>query len=174
VVRTTGEPSAAVPALTTVLAAVDTGLDPARFETLQDAISARLARPRFSLVVVGVFAGVSLLLGMAGIYGLLGYTVSLGRRQLAVRMALGAAPARVRREVIAGGLRLVALGAAGGLAGTLAVRHLLAGLIHGVAPTDPLTLGTTALLLAGSGVLACVGPARHGGRTPPALVVRGE
>ncbi len=174
VVRTTGEPRALAPAVARAFAGVDPDIDPAPFLTLRDELATRLARPRFSATVVGVFALVSLLLGMAGVYGVVAYAVSLRRHEIGVRLALGARPRRVLREVLRGGFELIGLGAILGLLVAPAAARLLAGLLHGVRAADPWALCGTTLLLAASGLLACVVPALRASRVPPVTALRGD
>jgi ABC-type antimicrobial peptide transport system permease subunit len=135
-------------------------------------VALRLRRPRFVVALVGAFAALSLLLGMAGTYGVVAYAVSLRRRELGVRSALGAAPGRLLREALGEGLRLVAIGGAGGLLAALAANRLLAGMLHGVGVADPLVLTGTALLLIASGLLACLPPALRASHVDPGAELR--
>jgi ABC-type antimicrobial peptide transport system permease subunit len=98
-------------------------------------------------VLIAIASGVTLLLGAVGLYGILAYSVSIRRRELAVRMALGARPADIRRGVSLQGLRLAAAGIVLGTAGALAASQLLRGLLYGVSPTDLVTLSATPAVL---------------------------
>jgi ABC-type antimicrobial peptide transport system permease subunit len=101
-------------------------------------------------------------------------TVRRRRAEIGVRMALGAGPARVVREIVADGLRLIALGIGIGLAAAFGLTRLMASLLFGVAPTDPATFVGVALLLAAAAVLACWIPARRASRVDPMVVLRAE
>lgn len=172
--RTTGDPRALAELVTRSLAQVDPGIAPSHLSTLTDEVALRLERPRFSLGVVAAFAAVSLLLGMAGVYGVVGYTVSLRRHELGIRMALGAAPAAVLRQVLASGLRMVAIGGVSGVAAALLLTRLLRDLLYGVLPADPLAFGGTAVVIAASALAACLAPALRASRVDPNLALRAE
>jgi ABC-type antimicrobial peptide transport system permease subunit len=172
--RTTGEPRELAPAVAAALAGVDPDLAPSGLGTLEDEIALRLRRPRFSAGIVGAFALVALLLGMAGVYGVIAYGVSLRRRELGLRVALGARPRALLGAVLGEGLRLVAAGLVLGLAGALLATRLLRDLLFGVLPADPLAFGGTALLVAASALLACIAPARRASRVDPNTALRAD
>ena len=96
-----------------------------------------MARTTFTLIMIGAAAGVALLLGAIGIYGVISYTVSLRTREIGVRMALGARSDQVRRMVVRQGLVLAGIGAAIGLVGALGMSRLISSLLYGIAPYDP-------------------------------------
>src|SRR5678809_440454 len=104
-----------------------------------------MARTTFTLIMIGAAAGVALLLGAIGIYGVISYMVSLRTREIGVRMALGARADQVRRMVVRQGLVLAAIGAAIGLVGALGMSRLISSLLYGIAPYDPVTLGGVTL-----------------------------
>src|SRR5207244_2279372 len=121
------------------------------------------AEPRFSLTLLGVFASVGLLLVAIGVYSVIAYSVSRQTHEIGIRMALGAGRADVLRMVASLGLRLVAVGAAIGLAASLGVTRIAANQIWGISPHDPLTLSTVVFVIAIVGFAACYFPARRGG-----------
>jgi putative ABC transport system permease protein len=132
------------------------------------------ARPRFSLLVLGVFAGVGLVLITVGVYSVMAYAVTRQTREIGIRMALGAAQGDVMRMVLRTGLGLVGLGTVIGLAASLAVTRVLTSQLHGVPPNDPLTLALVVLLIALTGLLACWIPARRATKVDPVIALRAE
>ena len=131
-----------------------------------------MAGPRFNLSLLSGFAAIALVLAMTGVYGMLSFTVAERRREIAVRLALGADQARIARLLLSNGIRLAALGiAAGTLAGISATRALSA-LLFGVTPTDPATFAAAALGLLGIAAVTCYLPARRASRLDPAAVLR--
>src|SRR5439155_1025917 len=132
----------------------------------------RLA-PTIPWMTVGA-AGVALLLGIVGIYGVVAYTVSLRSREIGVRLALGARPIEVDLMLVRQGMLLAGLGIAAGMVLTLLLTGSLRALLFGVGPNDPLTLGLVAAVLGGATLLATWVPARRAGRVDPALVLAAE
>jgi ABC-type antimicrobial peptide transport system permease subunit len=143
-------------------------------QTLSEALSASLSERRFSMEVVGLFALTALFLAALGIYGVLSYVVSERTREIGIRLALGAQRADVMRMVLLQGLRLAAAGGAVGCVGALIVSRLMAGLLYGVRPTDPLTFAGVATLLIGVALLACYIPARRAMRVDPMVALHYE
>jgi predicted permease len=143
-------------------------------QTLKDVLSASLAERRFSMEIVGLFALTALLLAGMGIYGVISYIVSERTHEIGIRLALGAQSRGILRMVLRQGLGLAIAGAAVGLVGALIVSHLMAGLLYGVRPTDPLTFAGVALLLVGVALLACYIPARRAIRVDPLVALRYE
>jgi putative ABC transport system permease protein len=126
------------------------------------------------LVVLGVFAGVGLVLVALGVYGVIAYTVSRQTHEIGIRMALGAAGGDVQRMVLRMGLRLIGLGVVTGLLASLAVTRVLGSQLWGVKPHDPLTLGAVVVVVAAAGVSACYFPARRATRVDPIVALRYE
>jgi predicted permease len=143
-------------------------------QTLNDALSASLSERRFSMEMVGLFALTALLLAGLGIYGVISYIVSERTHEIGVRLALGAHSRNILRMVLRQGLGLAIAGAAVGLVCALIVSHLMAGLLYGVRPTDPVTFAGVALLLIGVALLACYIPARRAIRVDPLVALRHE
>ena len=143
-------------------------------QTLNDVLSASLSQRRFSMEIVGLFALTALLLAGMGIYGVISYIVSERTHEIGIRLALGAQSRTILRMVLRQGLGLAIAGAAVGLVGALIVSHLMAGVLYGVRPTDPLTFAGVALLLIGVALLACYIPARRAIRVDPLVALRYE
>jgi predicted permease len=143
-------------------------------QTLNEMVSASLSERRFSMEMVGLFAVTALLLTGLGIYGVISYIVSERTHEIGIRLALGARRQDILRMVLRQGLRLAIAGAAVGLVCALIVSHLMAGLLYGVRPTDPVTFASVALLLVGVALLACYIPARRAIRVDPLVALRHE
>jgi len=143
-------------------------------QTLKEAVSVSLSERRFSMEMVGLFALTALLLAGLGIYGVISYIVSERRHEIGIRLALGAQNRNILRMVLRQGLGLAIAGAAVGLTCALIVSPLMAGLLYGVRPTDPLTFVGFALLLIGVALLACYIPARRAMKVDPIVALRYE
>ena len=143
-------------------------------QTLNDALSASLSERRFSMEMVGLFALTALLLAGLGIYGVISYIVSERTHEIGIRLALGAQSRNILRMILRQGLGLAIAGAAVGLVCALIVSRLMAGLLYGVRPTDPLTFAGVAVLLIGAALLACYIPARRAIRVDPLVALRYE
>jgi predicted permease len=141
-------------------------------QMLNDMVTASLSERRFSLEMVGLFALTALLLAGLGIYGVISYIVSERTHEIGIRLALGAQSRNILRMVLRQGLVLALSGAAVGLVCALIVSHLMAGLLYGVRPTDPVTFTGVALLLIGVALLACYIPARRAIRVDPLVALR--
>ena len=167
VVRVDGDPLAAAPGVKAALHSVEPDLDVGPFRTLDDYVGGALVRPRFNLLLLGAFAATALALAVVGLYAVMSFLVGQRMREMGIRVALGATRSAIVRRVLAEGSGLVALGVVLGLAGTAAASGLLARVVFGVAPTDALTLGATAALLALVALGATLGPALRASRADP-------
>jgi len=147
---------------------------PVKFTTLEARMSENVAAPRFRTLLLGLFSGLALLLAMAGVYGVMTYAVGQRTGEIGLRMALGASRADVFGLVLRQGLKLTVLGLAIGLAGALAATRLMASLLFGVKPTDPLTYLGVAALLALVAVAANYLPARRAVQVDPLTALRQE
>lgn len=174
VVRARGSTSAAVERVRGEIAALDAELPLADVRTMDERASESLARPRYWTALLGLFAGLGLVLASVGVYGVLSYWVGTQRKELAIRVSLGAEPAQVRRLVIGRGMGLAVLGIVLGLGLSLALGRWLQGLVFGVSPHDPATLFAVALGLAGIAFAACALPARSATKIEPAAVLKGD
>jgi ABC-type antimicrobial peptide transport system permease subunit len=141
---------------------------------MSDRVSASLARRRFSMLLLSLFAGLALALGAIGTYGLMAYQVSQGRRELGIRLALGASPARVLGFVLREGMAVALAGAGVGLAAAFVLARGMASLLFGVSAFDPLTFASVPLLLLLAALLACYLPARRAAAVDPAATLRSE
>jgi putative ABC transport system permease protein len=154
--------------------AVDATIPVFGAQMLNETVSVSLSERRFSMEMVGLFAVTALMLAGLGIYGVISYLVSERTHEIGIRMALGAQRANIMRMVLRQGLGLAVAGTAIGLICALIVSHLMAGLLYGVNPTDPLTFASVAVLLIGVAVLACYIPARRAIRVDPMMALRHE
>jgi predicted permease len=143
-------------------------------QMLDDVLSNSLSVKRFSMEMVGLFALTALLLAGMGIYGVISYLVSERTHEIGIRVALGAQKRNILRMVLRQGLGLAITGTAVGLVCALIVSYLMAGLLYGVRPTDPLTFVGVALLLVGVALFACYIPARRAVRVDPLVALRYE
>jgi putative ABC transport system permease protein len=153
---------------------VDPALPVFGAQMLNETVSASLSERRFSMEIVALFALTALLLTALGIYGVISYIVSERTHEIGIRLALGAQSTNILHMVVRQGLGLALAGAVFGLAGALIVSHLMAGLLYGVRPADPLTFAAVAILLIGVALLACYLPARRALRVDPLVTLRHE
>ena len=173
-VRTSANFSTVLPFLRRALAQVDPRLTIWDAHSFDDLLGTELATPRLSSFLLGAFALVALLLAAIGLYGVMAFTVREETREIGLRMALGAGPERVRRDVLGRALRVIALGGAAGLVGALVSSRVLAGLLFQVQPADPVALGAACLLLGLVASAAAYLPARRATRVDPAIALRSE
>jgi predicted permease len=173
-VRTAGDPASLIPAVRREVAAMDASLPLADLRPMQEYVEDALAGPRLSLLLMQAVGGLALLLATIGIYGVISYSVSQRQREFGVRIALGETPNRLTRSVVLQGARLVGVSIALGLAGALAATRLLAGLLYGVTPGDPLTFVSVSLALAAVALVACYLPARRASRADPLSILRND
>lgn len=174
VMRTTIDPNHLIAAARNEVHLLDQDLPVFNIKTLDQYKVASVAEPRFNSTLLGIFAGLALILTAVGIYGVMAYAVTQRTHEVGLRMALGAQRGDVLRLVIKQGLLLTVIGVAIGLAGALAMTRVLASLLYGVTATDPLTFVSVALLLIIIGVLACYIPARRATRVDPLEALRHE
>lgn len=174
-VRTQGEPTALVSAVRREIWAVDRNVAMTLTGSLTDYLKQfSYAEPRFSLVLLGVFASVGLILVAVGVYSVIAYTVSRQTREIGIRMALGASRRDVLRMVSLMGLRLIAIGAAIGLFASFGVTRVIANQLSGISPHDPLTLIAVVAVMALVGIAACYFPAQRASRVDPMVALRVE
>ena len=174
VIRTASDPAALAQAAIGEIRKFDPSLPVTHVMTLDNLFADSVSPRRFSTFLLGVFAGLALLLAAMGIYGVMSYVVSLRTNEIGLRMALGAQPGDIWRLVIGRGARLAFAGVAFGLAGALALTKLISSLLYGVPPTDPITFATVAVLLVSVALLACYVPARRAMRVDPMVALRYE
>jgi predicted permease len=143
-------------------------------ESEEEVVARSIASQRFSLILLGVFAGLALLLAGIGIYGVLSYLVGQRTQEIGVRMALGAQRLDMLRMVLGDGARMTLLGAGIGLVLALALTPLMASMLFGVKPTDPITFGAVIAVLCAIALLACYLPARRAAKVDPMVALRYE
>jgi ABC-type antimicrobial peptide transport system permease subunit len=141
---------------------------------MSDIVAASLAPRRFVVTLLGVFAGLALLMAALGLYGVIGYSVSQRTPEIGIRMALGARPAEVVGLVLKQGLRLTVIGATAGLVGSLAMAAVLRGQLFHVSPFDPFTFLIAAAVLIAASALASYLPALRAARVDPTVALRYE
>lgn len=153
---------------------VDPGASVSKVAPMNQVIADSVGKPRFYLTLLAVFAGVAMLLSMAGLYGVLSYSVVQRTREIGVRTALGSTPARTVSLMAGQGLRLIGAGLVAGLAGGLGLTRLLQSMLYGVSPLDGVTWATATGLLAAAGLLAAMIPAWRASRVDPIVAMRNE
>jgi predicted permease len=165
-------PSALLAASRNELRNLDPDLPMYHIRTMDQRVDESLARRRFSMLLLGLFASVALILATIGIYGVMVYLVNQGTRELGIRMALGASPRNILHLVIRQGMTLAFAGVTLGLAAALLLARLIRSLLFGVQASDPLTFAGIAFLLAIITLLACYVPARRAARIDPLISLR--
>jgi len=173
-VRTAGDPLALGPALRDVVASIDPSLPVTRVRTLEQAMSDALSARRFVMLLLAAFALSATALAAIGIYGVMSYVVGQRRREIGIRVALGAERSQVLRRVVGEGLVHVGIGLVLGLGGALSLTGLLRSQLYGLEPTDPVTFTMASAALVLVAVLACWAPARRAARVDPVEVLREE
>ncbi len=171
-VRTTKDPLALTAAVRDEVRALDANQPVFGVQTMDDLVSESLAGRRFSMLLLGVFAGVALLLAGVGIYGVMAYSMAQRTHEVGIRMALGARGRDVLWMVLRQGMALAGAGVGAGLVVALALTRVMASLLYGVSATDPSTFTGVALLLAGVALLACLIPALRATRVDPIRALR--
>lgn len=174
VIRTNTDPLATVPIVRDRLQAVDPDMQVSGFATLNQLAGRQLVRPRFNMFLVGAFALVAIALTAVGIYGVVAYSVAQRTQEIGVRVALGAHRGAIVRWVVGKGMGPTLGGLLLGLGGAFAVTRVLASLLYGVRPTDPLTFAVTALFVAGVSLLACYVPAWRATKIDAVVALRQE
>jgi putative ABC transport system permease protein len=172
VVRSSIDAATLVPTIRGKVFELDPELPLQRVSTLDTVISNSIRQQRFASVVLSVFAIVAVVLALAGLYGVISYSVAQRTRELGIRVALGAQVSDVLKLVLKQGMTFVLLGEVVGILGALALTRLLGGLLFGVTPTDALTFFTVAISLFLVGLVACYVPARRATRVDPLQALR--
>jgi putative ABC transport system permease protein len=170
--RVEGDPARLAPPLRAVVRRLDPALPTYDERPMAAVLGAATARTRFVLLMLAAASAVALAIGAVGLYGVLAYGVALRRREIGVRLALGAPRAEVTRMVARRGVALAAVGVAIGLTATLTAARLPGGLLYGVSPTDPLALVATCGVLLGVALVASWLPARRAAAVDPAEALR--
>jgi predicted permease len=173
-VRTSLDPASVTSAIRGQVFAIDKGLPLYNIATMDQLVANSVAQPRLNLSLLVAFALLALALAAVGVYGVMAYAVTQRTQEFGIRMALGASPADVLKQVFLEGGRLAALGLGLGLIAALALTRLMASMLYGVKPSDPLSLGVAAALLAVVAFAACYIPARRATRVDPLVALRYE
>jgi putative ABC transport system permease protein len=173
-VRSRVDPTAMTATIRSEIAAIDKDQPIFAIATMQELISASVTGRRFTLILLGLFSGLALVLAAIGIYGVISYTVVQRTRDIGIRMALGASQTQVLRDVLGFGLRLTGIGLLLGLLGAFLATRVLASLLYGVASTDALTFTAVSVLLTVVALFASYLPARRATRVDPIVALRYE
>jgi putative ABC transport system permease protein len=174
VVRTMMDPRGVIDAVRRQVAALDRELPLYNVMTLDQYLAIGAVEPRFNTLLIGLFAGLAVVLAAVGLYGVISYSAVQRSHEIGVRMALGAQRLDVLRLVIGQGLTLALAGVAIGLVGALALTRVLSSSLYGVRPTDPTTLIVVALVLSGVAIAASYIPARRATKVDPMVALRYE
>jgi putative ABC transport system permease protein len=171
-VRTEGDPQAMVSAIRAAVALVDPTVALSRVGAFDDWIGAKLTTRRLSTLLVSLFSGCALFLSAIGLYGVLAYSVTQRRREIGVRIAVGAQASNIVRFVMGQGFKIVGLGLAIGLGASLLIVRFISSLLYGVSENDPVTLGVAIVVLALTWGLASILPAWRAAKTNPITALR--
>jgi putative ABC transport system permease protein len=174
VIRTSGDPTSAIPAARNEIRAVDKGSPIFNVRTMNEVLATSVAPRRAPMLVLSAFAAVALLLAMIGIYGVTAYYVTQRTQEIGIRMALGAQMSDVLKLVLKGGMMLAVLGVATGLLGAVGLTRWMTSLLFGVRPTDWLTLVAVSVGVLVTALLACYLPARRATKVDPLVALRYE
>jgi putative ABC transport system permease protein len=174
VLRTHVAPRSLVPSVERIVRELDPELPVARVATLDEVVARSISEPRFYMVLLGAFAAMAVFLAALGIFGVLSYSVVQRSREIGIRVALGAHPRDVLRMVLGHAASLALVGVLAGLVGAVALSRAIGSLLFELSPTDPLTLGSMAVLLASVALLASYLPARRATRVDPLIALRSE
>lgn len=174
IIRTKADPAALAPQVRAVLRRLDPNLPIHGIQTLEDVVSISVARPRFTMVLLGMFAALALVLGAVGIYGVISYGVAQRTQEIGIRMALGAGRPAVTRLVMGQGMVLAAIGVGVGLAAAVVVTRVMESQLFGVSSRDPLIFAGVAAGLTVVSLLASLVPALRATRIHPMEALRTE
>jgi len=174
VVRSSLPPETLIPGVRAALESTDPTLPTGDFHTLESVVDQAVSPRRFTLVLLGSFAGAALLLAALGIYSVLSYSVSRRVPEIGIRMALGESGGQVLGRVVARTMALAGIGILFGGIGSYAASRLITSLLFGIEPTDPLTFGSMVVILLSAAALAGFLPARRASRTDPIAALRVE
>jgi len=172
VVRTAGDPASLAGPVRSVVTSMDPSLPVAAIRPMSDVVAASMVTPRLTGVVLVLFAALALTLAAVGIFGVLTYLVNERTHEIGIRVAVGASSGQVIRLVLVPSLALTAAGLAIGLVAAAGLTRLMAGVLHGVEPLDPLTFLAVPALLAAVALVASYVPARRASRIDPMLALR--
>jgi putative ABC transport system permease protein len=173
-IRTTSDPMSFVAAVRSQVSGLDKDLAVSNIATMNEIVSRSVAQPRFVLLLLGLFAGLALVLAAVGIYGVMSYSVTQRTHEIGIRVALGASSKDVVRLVVGQGMGLAVAGVAIGVMASLALTRVMESLLYGVSATDPVTYVVISLMLGVVAVMASVIPARRASKVDPMIALRCE
>jgi len=174
VLRSRGDPAALAATVRREIRALDPDLPIYNVRTMTERVGESLARRRFSMLLLTLFAALALGLATIGIYGVIAYLVTQGTRELGIRMALGATPRGILLLILRHGVSVALIGVGAGLAGAFVLTRFMRNLLFGVDAADPATFSTVALLLTAIALAASYLPARRAARIDPMVSLRSE
>jgi putative ABC transport system permease protein len=174
VMRTAADPLSIVPSVRRVFQGMDSQVPLTHVMTGEQMVSHSLAARRFSTALLGLFAGLALILAAVGIYGVISHSVGQRTHEIGIRMALGAERREVVRLIVCEGFGLALAGVGIGVAGAMALTRFLAGMLYTVKPMDAATFATVSLLLSAVALVACYIPARRAAKVDPIVALRYE
>ncbi|MFL6275634.1 MAG: FtsX-like permease family protein, partial [Blastocatellia bacterium] len=174
VVRTQADPAGYLAAVRSTLASMGGNVTLSSAKTMEQLRGELISDRRFTLIMVGVFAALALVLASIGIYGVISYSVAQRTREIGIRMALGANQRQILTMILGGGTKLAAFGIVAGAAGAFGVTRFIRSFLYGVSPSDPLTFVGISLILGGVALLASYVPARRAMKVDPNTALRYE
>ena len=161
-----------MPAIRKVVASIDPDVPVSKTDTLDNLIDEKLVTRRLGVLLVSLFSGAALLLSAIGLYGVLAYSVTQRKREIGVRIALGAQSSNILNLVTQQGLRLVGIGLVAGIVAALVLVRFIESMLYGISSADPISLGASVLVLGLAAILACLLPALRATRINPITALR--
>jgi putative ABC transport system permease protein len=174
VVKTNVDPLSLAPTVRQTVWQIDRDQPVSNIRTMENVVSESVARQRFSMLLLGIFAAIALILAAVGIYGVMSYSITQRTREIGIRMALGAQRRDVLKLAVGQGLPLILIGVLIGLAVSFLLTRVMASLLFGVSATDPITFIAISLILIGVALLASYIPAVRATRVDPLVALRYE
>jgi putative ABC transport system permease protein len=174
VARSASDPMSLLGPIQNEVWAMDSSVPISDVKTATDILANSVAQPRFTLLLLGVFAGLALALAAVGIYGVMSYSITQRAREIGIRMALGARSSDVLRMTLKEGFKLALIGIGIGIAGAVLITRVMTSLLYGISATDPVIYAAVSIILAGVALAACFVPALRATRVDPMVALRYE
>jgi putative ABC transport system permease protein len=174
IVRTASNPASVAGAVRNEVWSIDRDLPISNIKTIEQILGDSIAQPRFSTLLLGIFAALAMILAAVGIYGVMSYSITLRTREIGIRMALGARQSDVLGMILREGLKLATAGITIGLIGAFALSRVMTSLLYGISTTDPITYVVVSIVLAGVALAASFVPARRATKVDPMIALRYE